>query len=103
MPFEKKPEPKPTKYEHVFEDEDCISIWKYNTKITTNGPVEVEYKWKKHFNLIGSVKDASRTKVIEIYPTISPKLARKKDSNKADAILIGKYFIDNYKNDSFHG
>ncbi len=43
------------------------------------------------------------TKVIEIYPTISPKLARKKDSNKADAILIGKYFIDNYKNDSFHG
>ena len=50
MPFEKKPEPKPTKYEYVFEDEDCISIWKYNTKITTNGPVEVEYKWKKHFN-----------------------------------------------------
>ena len=50
MPFEKKPEPRPTKYEHVFEDEDCISIWKYNTKITTNGPVEVEYKWKKHFN-----------------------------------------------------
>jgi hypothetical protein len=50
MPFEKKPEPKPTKYEYVSEDEDCISIWKYNTKITTNGPVEVEYKWKKHFN-----------------------------------------------------
>ena len=50
MPFEKKPEPKPTKFEYVFEDGDCISIWKYNTKITTNGPVEVEYKWKKHFN-----------------------------------------------------
>jgi crossover junction endodeoxyribonuclease RuvC len=48
-------------------------------------------------------KDASRTKVIEIYPTMSPKIARKKDSNKADAILIGKYFIDNYNNDSFHG
>jgi len=39
MPFEKKPEPKPTKYEYVFEDDECISIWKYNTKITTNGPV----------------------------------------------------------------
>ena len=30
------------KWEVVYEDEDCISIWKYNTKITTAGPVEVE-------------------------------------------------------------
>lgn len=50
MPFEKKPEPKPTKWEVVYEDEDSISIWKYNSKITTKGPVEVEYKWKKQFN-----------------------------------------------------
>lgn len=49
MPFEKKPEPKPTKYEIVFEDEDCISIWKYNSKITTFGPVEVEYKYKRGY------------------------------------------------------
>ena len=41
---------KPTKWEVVYEDEDCISIWKYNSKITTAGPVEVEYKWKRHFN-----------------------------------------------------
>jgi hypothetical protein len=41
---------KPTKWEVVYEDEDCISIWRYNSKITTAGPVEVEYKWKKHFN-----------------------------------------------------
>jgi len=51
-------------------------------------------KWKKHFNLIKTNKDASRTKVIEIYPEISSKLSRKKDSNKADAILIAKYFND---------
>ncbi len=51
-------------------------------------------KWKKHFNLIKTNKDASRTKVIEIYPNISSKLSRKKDSNKADAILIAKYFSD---------
>ena len=49
-------------------------------------------KWKKHFNLINASKDASRTKAIEIYPSISNKLSRKKDSNKADAILIARYF-----------
>ena len=51
-------------------------------------------KWKKHFNLIKTNKDASRTKVIEVYPEISSQLSRKKDSNKADAILIARYFSD---------
>ena len=49
-------------------------------------------KWKKYFNLIKTNKDASRTKVIEAYPEISNKLHRKKDSNRADAILIALYF-----------
>ena len=49
-------------------------------------------KWKKHFNLINSEKDASRTKAIEMFPKISNKLSRKKDNNKADAILIAQYF-----------
>ena len=51
-------------------------------------------KWKKYFNLIKTNKDASRTKVIQIYPQISDKISRKKDSNKADAILIARYFND---------
>ena len=51
-------------------------------------------KWKKHFELINSSKDSSRTKVIEVYPEISAKLHRKKDSNRADAILIALYFND---------
>ena len=51
-------------------------------------------KWKKHFNLIKTNKDASRTKVIQVYPEISSKLSRKKDANKADAILIARYFND---------
>jgi len=51
-------------------------------------------KWKKHFNLIKTNKDASRTKVIEVYPEVSNKLHRKKDSNRADAILIALYFND---------
>ena len=51
-------------------------------------------KWKKHFDLINSSKDASRTKVIEMYPSISQRLSKKKDVNKADAILIARYFRD---------
>ena len=51
-------------------------------------------KWKKHFNLIKTNKDASRTKVIQTYPGISSQLSKKKDSNKADAILIARYFND---------
>ena len=35
-------------------------------------------KWKKHFNLIKTNKDASRTKVIQVYPEISSQLSRKK-------------------------
>jgi hypothetical protein len=50
MPPEKKIELKPTKWEVVYEDDISISIWKYNSKITTAGPVEVEYKWKRSFN-----------------------------------------------------
>ena len=54
-------------------------------------------KWKKYFNLINSEKDASRTKAIEIFPHFSTQLSRKKDSNKADAILISSFFYETYK------
>ncbi len=55
-------------------------------------------KWKKYFGLIKTEKDASRTKVIEIFPYVSSKLSKKKDSNKADAILIASFFYNTYKN-----
>ena len=51
-------------------------------------------KWKKHFELINSSKDSSRTKAIEMYPSLSSELSRKKDVNKADAILIARYFFE---------
>ena len=54
-------------------------------------------KWKKYFNLINSEKDASRTKAIEIFPYFSGQLSRKKDSNKADAILISSFYYETYK------
>mgnify|MGYP001200408590 FL=1 len=51
-------------------------------------------KWKKYFELINSSKDASRTKVIEMYPSFSKQLAKKKDVNKSDAILIARFFAE---------
>ena len=54
-------------------------------------------KWKKYFGLINSEKDASRTKAIEMFPYFSSQLSRKKDSNKADAMLIANFYYETYK------
>ena len=54
-------------------------------------------KWKKYYNLINSEKDASRTRAIEIFPYFSSQLSKKKDSNKADAILIASFYYETYK------
>ena len=54
-------------------------------------------KWKKYFELINSEKDASRTKAIEMFPYFSSNLSKKKDSNKADAILIATFYYETYK------
>ena len=54
-------------------------------------------KWKKYFNLINSEKDASRTRAIEIFPYFSGQLSRKKDSYKADAILIASFYYETYQ------
>ena len=54
-------------------------------------------KWKKFYNLINSEKDASRTRAIEIFPYFSSQLSKKKDSNKADAILIASFYYETHK------
>ena len=54
-------------------------------------------KWKKYYNLINSQKDASRTRAIEIFPYFSTQLSKKKDSNKADAILIASFYYETYQ------
>ena len=56
-------------------------------------------KWKKYFSLINAEKDASRTRAIEVFPYFSNQLSRKKDSNKADAILIASFYYETYKTD----
>ena len=54
-------------------------------------------KWKKYFGLINSEKDASSTRAIEMFPYFSSQLSKKKDSNKADAILIASFYHETYK------
>ena len=54
-------------------------------------------KWKRYFNLINSQKDASRTRAIEIFPYFSTQLSKKKDSNKADAILISSFYYETHQ------
>jgi hypothetical protein len=44
-----KPTNKPTKWEQVYEDEETVTIWRYNSNITTSGPVEVEIKYKRGY------------------------------------------------------
>ncbi len=56
-------------------------------------------KWKKYYGLINSEKDASRTRAIEMFPYFSSQLSKKKDSNKAHAILIASFYHENYKLD----
>ena len=52
-------------------------------------------KWKKYFELINCSKDSSRTKVIEMYPSLANQLSKKKDVNKSDAILIARFYSEN--------
>ena len=38
---------KSPKYEVHYENEDSVEVWKYNTKISSCGPVEVDITYKK--------------------------------------------------------
>lgn len=44
--------------------------------------------WKRHLRLTGCDKDAARTMAIQRFPEAAPKLARKKDIGRADAVLV---------------
>ena len=39
-------EPKPTKFERRYEDEDTIEIWKFDLKKFDKGPIEVNITYK---------------------------------------------------------
>lgn len=50
--------------------------------------------WKRTFSLVGTEKDAARTTAIQMYP--EAPLNRKKDSGRADAILIARYTMQKF-------
>lgn len=54
-------------------------------------------RWKKHFGLIGSSKDDARAKAIYMHSGLKPLLMRKKDHNRADALLIAQYMKETVK------
>ena len=44
---EKKKPTEVKKFERIYQNEDSISIWRYDTSKTTTGPYEVEIKYNK--------------------------------------------------------
>ena len=49
--------------------------------------------WKKHFRLVGSDGELSRALACRRFPTL-PGLARKKDHNRAEALLIALWKLE---------
>lgn len=56
-------------------------------------PVElvVPPVWKRHFNLLGTEKEASRQKALDLAPHLAEHLRRKLDHGRAEAVLIALY------------
>ncbi|WP_018865111.1 hypothetical protein [Thioalkalivibrio sp. ARh3] len=50
-------------------------------------------RWKKHAGLIGSDKDAARSRAVQLYPGLRALDAKGKGQALADALLIGRYGV----------
>ena len=55
----------------------------------------VRPKWKKYFNLINSEKMQAELELLRFFHIFST-IVKKKDNNKADAILIASFFFKTY-------
>jgi crossover junction endodeoxyribonuclease RuvC len=49
--------------------------------------------WQRHHG-IGPAPDAARQRAVQLFPQIAPRLTRKADANRADALLISAYGQD---------
>jgi hypothetical protein len=52
--------------------------------------------WKKHFGLIGEEKGDSREKAIALYPDAASRLARVKDHNRGEALLMARFAMETF-------
>lgn len=53
--------------------------------------------WKRHHGLLGKDKEASRARAIRMFPALAGQLSRKKDADRAEALLIAAYGLTRLK------
>lgn len=64
---------KNTKRQVIYEDDETTTIWKYDSSISTFGPVEVEIKYKKGYEW----SDPSKKKTLGELTKETKKVTRK--------------------------
>lgn len=69
-----KKDDRPVKFERIYEDEETITIWKYDLNKTQNGPVEVEIKYKRGHE----PKPTNRKKTLKDHILDEKKTSKKK-------------------------
>lgn len=57
----------------------------------------VPQKWKRDLGLLGEGKEASRQLALKLYPQAAPFLKRKKDHDRAEALLLAHWGLMNPK------
>jgi len=63
------------------------------TALSTGCTLEIVHplKWKRRLGLLGADKEASRLKALQLFPKLGQELKRKKDHNRAEALLLAHY------------
>jgi hypothetical protein len=73
-----KPIDKPTKFEHVYKDDDGVeSIWKYDLKKFPNGPISVENKFPPGYDKMMK-KQMKEAKLAKKQSVLEKAMANKK-------------------------
>jgi hypothetical protein len=65
-----------TKKQIVFEDDETITTWKYDSSITTFGPVEVDVKYKKNYVWVDPTKKKTLGELVKEVKTTKRKSKR---------------------------
>ena len=73
-----KPIDKPTKFEHVYKDDDGVeSIWKYDLKKFPNGPISVENKFPAGYDKMLK-KQMKEARLVKKQSVLEKAMANKK-------------------------